>query len=103
MLRLDGAKARIGGHSVALVCHDAPLPAAEIPDGIPFMLNSNESRTIKVMAALTQSPSAYMTSAYTARQLAEIEARSGQQGAQKPSRDTHYLNVRPKKGRNPFR
>ena len=75
MLGFYGAKARIGGHSIALVCHDAPLPAARIPDGIAFMLNSNDSRTIKVTAALSQSPSAYMTSAYTARQLAEVEPR----------------------------
>jgi len=66
VLDLDGAKARIGGHSVALICHDAPLPAVWKPDGIRLKLDSNDGRTNT--PALSQSLRAYMTLAYTARQ-----------------------------------
>jgi len=53
---LDGAKARISGHSVA-ICHDAPLPAAGKPDEIP-KLKSKIAKTIKVTPALSQNTGA---------------------------------------------
>jgi len=54
VLALDRAKARIGGHSVALICHDAPLPAAGKPDEVPLKVNSNVAKTtIKVTPALS--------------------------------------------------